>query len=181
VRILFSLGSLLDRLCVVAGAFVCSQIPEFMQQYIQRLSGHVEELHRLLNQLREAATHSNKSLEQYIEKFTSSSDPDFTHQGEFMQGILARWEELHHALLDITHSSIWVRPLAFLKEFQYDIAHSTFASFEPGISLSLEGLCYAAGGILIGWAFYQIASKCVIFGYSRAAAFFKQFLGNRLS
>jgi hypothetical protein len=174
MNILSSLASLVDRLCAVAGAFICSQIPEFMQQYIQRLSGHVDELHRLLNQMRQVAAYSNKNLEQYIDKFISSSDSDYVHQGEFIQGMLSRWEDLHHALFHITNSSMWVRPYAFLREFQYDIAHSTFVSFQPGISLSAEGLCYAGGGILIGWAFYQIVSKCIIFGCSRAISLFKQ-------
>ena len=174
MKLLPSFGSLLDRLCVVAGAFVGSQIPEFMQQYTQRLSGHVDELHRLLNQMRQVAAYSNKSLEQYIDKFVSNSDPDFTHQGEFMQGMLSRWEELHQALFHITNSSLWARPYVFLKEFQYDIAHSTINSFQPGINLSVEGLCYAGGGILIGWAFYQVMSKCIICGFSRTATIFKQ-------
>ncbi len=172
--LLNSIGNLLDRLCVVAGAFMGSQIPEFMQQYTQRLSGHVAELQRLLYQMRQVASYSNKNLEQYIEKFISSSDPDFARQGEFMQGILFRWEELNQTLVHLTQSSMWVRPYVFLKELQSDIAHATFANFQPGLNLSIEGLCYAGIGILLGWAFYQIISQCIGLGYSRAMAVFKQ-------
>jgi hypothetical protein len=65
----------------VIGAFVASQIPEFIQQYTQRLAGHVNELYRLLNQMRQVASYSNKTLDQYIQKFITSSDPDFARQG----------------------------------------------------------------------------------------------------
>jgi hypothetical protein len=174
MKILSSIGNLLDRLCVVAGAFIGSQIPEFMQQYTQRLAGHVDELQRLLNQIRQVATYSNKTLEQYIQKFISSSDPDFVHQGEFMQGMLVRCDELYQSLIHLMHSSMWMRPFTFFKELQYDIAHSTFVSFQPGINLSLEGLCYAGMGVGLGWACYQMISKCILVGYTRAATIFKQ-------
>ena len=174
MKLIPSLGSLLDRVCVVAGAFVGSQIPEFMQQYVQRLSGHVNELHRLLSQMRQVASYSNKTLEQYIHKFISSPDPDFARQGEFMQGMFYRWEELNQALSHLTHASMWIRPYTFLKELQYDIAQSTLESFQPGLNLNVEGLCYAGLGILIGWAFYQVVSKCIILGCLRAVAIFKQ-------
>ena len=40
----FSAGdSLIDRLLCVAGAVLCSQLPEFIQQYLQRLGGHLDE------------------------------------------------------------------------------------------------------------------------------------------
>src|ERR1700679_1329642 len=106
MKIFSTIGSLLDRLCVVIGAFIGSQIPQFMQQYTQRLAGHVDALQRLLNQLRQMASLSNKTLEQYIQKFKDTSDSDFVHQGEFMQGILSRWEDLHQALDRLTQGSI---------------------------------------------------------------------------
>lgn len=174
MKILPSLDSLLDRLCVVAGAFLGSQIPTFMQQYAQRLAGHVDELQHLLNQLRQVASYSNKTLEQYIYKFISNSDPDFAYQGEFMQKTLLRWQELYQTLDHLTHASIWMRPYVFLRDFQYEIAQSTAVSFQAGVNLSVEGLCYAAAGGLITWLCYQILSTCINHGYSRAMANFKQ-------
>jgi hypothetical protein len=173
MKIFSSIGSILDRLCVVAGAFVGSQIPEFFQQYTQRLSGHVSELHRLLNQMRQVASYSNKTLEQYIHKFISSSDPDFVHQGEFMQGMVSRFDELNQALNYLMQSSMWLKPYVFAKGIQYDIAHATLSSFQPGINLNVEGFCYAVGGILVGWVFYQILSKSLFFGCTHAVSMLK--------
>ena len=159
MRLLLSLGSILDRLCIVAGAFFGSQIPQFMQQYSQRLAGHVSELQKLIDQLRQAASLSHKTLDQYILKFLSSADPDFAHQGQFMQGIVHRWEELNQALVHLSQSSAWQRPLIFFKDLQLDIAQSTLAAFQPGINLNLEGMCYAGLGVFLGWLFYQFVSK----------------------
>lgn len=161
MRFLFSLGSLLDRLCIVAGAFLGSQIPQFMQQYSQRLAGHVAELQQLLDQLQKTASLSHKNLDQYIHKFLSSSDPDFAFQGQFMQGIVHRWEDLNMALVHLSQSSPWMRPFVFLKDLQPDIAQSTLRTFQPGINLNLEGLCYAGIGIFLGWLFFKCISKGV--------------------
>ncbi len=176
MRIIPSLGSIIDRLCIVAGAFFGSQIPQFMQQYSQRLAGHVAELRQLIDQLTRVAAHSNKSLEEYIQKFLVSNDADFSHQGHFMQGMVNRWEELNGALLHLTQSSAWTRPLVFMKDLQTDIAHSTFASFQPGINFTAEGLCYAGIGSLMGWAVYQLVSKFLKIGYASTVALFKQTL-----
>jgi hypothetical protein len=167
------ISSVLDRLCVIVGAFVGSQIPQFMQQYSQRLAGHVDELQHLLDNLRQLAAHSDKTLEQYIQKFVTNADPDFARQGHFMQHLMGRWQELEHALYHLTHSSIWARPYVFLKELQADIAQATLFSFQPGISLNLEGLCYAGGGVLIGLAFYHLVEKGATTGFSRAMAIVK--------
>lgn len=174
MKLLHFIGTLLDRVFVVLGAFVGSQIPEFMQQYQQRLAGHVDELNHLLSQLRQTAAYSGKSLEQYIQKFTLNSDPDFARQGEFMQGVVNRWQELHQALYHLSESSLWSRPYVFVKELQVDIAHSTLASFQPGMSLTIEGLCYTGIGILIGFTLYQILAKSLTLGGKRAVAIFKQ-------
>lgn len=155
------IGSLIDRLCVVAGAFIGSQVPLFMQQYTQRLAGHVEALQKLINQLHQIASISQKNLDQYIQKFRESSDPDFHRQGDFMQGIAVRLQELQQALEHLTQHSFWLRPYYFFKDLQPDIVRSTLDSFQPGFNLTIEGLCYAGGGMILGWVFYQTISKCL--------------------
>jgi len=128
----------------------------------------------MINQLNQMSSFSYKNLDQYIQKFKESTDPDFKRQGEFMQGIITRWEELHQSLINLTQSSFWLRPYYFIKHFQSDIAHSTFDSFQPGFNLTIEGLCYAGAGMILGWALFQVISKIIAFGYRRAQSFFKQ-------
>lgn len=173
MRILRSFNGLLDRIFVVIGAFLGCQIPEFVQQYTQRLAGHVDELQRLLTQIRQIASYSHRTLEEYIAKFSLSSDPDFVHQGQFMQGILERWQTLNQALVELTQSSIWLRPYVFFKGLQPDIAKSTFKDFQPGLNLSIEGFFYAGLGMLLGWTLYRLVSMCILLGYSNAAKIFK--------
>ena len=167
------LGSLIDRLFVVLGAFIGSQIPEFMNQYTQRLAGHVNELNRLVDNLQKIAGFSDKSLDQYIHKFITSTDPDFSRQGEFMQGVVTRWHELTFSLQALRESTMWNRPYVFISHLNADIANSTLRAFSPGFTLTIEGLCYAGAGLLIGYLFYQSISKLLQVGSTRALALFK--------
>lgn len=173
MKIFSFIGSLIDRLSIVAGAFIGSQVPQFMQQYTQRLAGHVDSLQKLLNQLHQMASFSQKTLNQYIQKFKDSADPDFMRQGDFMQGIVTRWEGLHQALEHLMKSPFWLRPYYFVKDLQPDIARATFDSYQPGFNLTIEGLCYAGGGMILGWALFRMISKIMSFGYRRAQSLFK--------
>lgn len=151
--------SMLDRLFVIVGALLGVQIPLFMQQYTQRLSGHVAELNQMVNNLRVLAFQSNKTLDEYIAKFLASSDQDFSRQGEFMQGVVSRWQQLSDTLGSMQASSICTRPFVFLRDLQYDIAKPVFYSFEPGLNLTLEGFSYAVLGAVMGFCLYQAFCK----------------------
>lgn len=176
MKLVSAMFSLVDRFCVVVGAFIGSQIPTFMQQYTQRLAGHVDELQHLLHQIGQMASQSGKSLEQYVQKFLSNSDPEFVQHGNFIQNIFSRWEELQQSLFSLTNSPMWLKPYTFFMGLQYDIAHSTLDFFQPGFNLGMEGMCYAGIGGLVGWALYHIVSITLRFGISRVLVFGKSSL-----
>lgn len=148
------LDKVLDRFFVVAGAFIFCQIPEFFQQYIQRLSGHVEELKRLVAQIQQAAAFSGKALPQYIEKFLSNSDQDFMSQGMLMQQVVQRFNELQETLTAMQEASVFSRPFVFFTHFQKDIAIGTLSSFKPALALTYEGFFYALVGLFAGYCLY---------------------------
>ncbi len=155
-HICYFLSRLTDRLFAVAGAFLGLQIPQFLQQYTQRLSGHVESLLTLIGQLEQIARLSHKTLSAYIEKFKESGDVDFLRQADFMEQLVSRHEGLSEALQQMTQTPFWLHPYYFVKHFQSDIATSTFLSFEPGLVLTVEGGCYAVGGMLAAWTLFRL-------------------------
>lgn len=160
-------GGLFDRLCVVAGAFIGSQIPSFITQYTQRLSGHVAELEHLVAGMKKSAGLSGKTVESYIGKFTSSQDPDFARQGELMQHLVTRWQELALSLHNLMESTIWTRPFVFMTNWNSEVAEGTLASFQPSITLSVEGLCYTGAGILVGYLSCQLITWLIKTGKRR--------------
>jgi len=173
MRLIGFVNGIIDRIFILLGALLGSQIPEFVQQYTQRLSGHAAELSQLLNKLTHIASLSDKTLDQYINKFLSSTDPDFARQGEFMEGVVTRWQDLHMTLQSLTESSLWERPYYFFKYLNYPIAESTLHSFKPGINLTLEGLCYTGIGIITAFLLYQAIAKMIKVGYLGAVTLFR--------
>jgi len=174
MKVFSTIDNLFDRLFIVAGAFIGSQIHQFMQQYTQRLAGHVEALQKLISQLHQMANLSQKNLDQYIQKFKESPDVDFSRQGDFMQVIFNRWEDLNLTLEQLTTTSFWLHPYYFFKNFQSDIASSTLHAFSPGLNLTIEGFSYAALGMIVGWASYKLILKVLTLGYTSAQSLFKQ-------
>lgn len=154
-------GGILDRACAVAGALVVSQVPLFIQQYKQQLSGHVAELQLQVEMVRQAAMASGKTIDQFIKKFVASGDVDFSRQGEIMQQMVQRWHDLADGFNALSQASIVAKPIVFFQHFNVSIAKETVSTFSPGIPLTLEGGVYALIGIGVGYlTFSTIKAIC---------------------
>lgn len=145
-------GKVTDRLFVVVGALLGSQLPAFFSQYTQQMSGRVAELGRLAAKLNEIAAASQKSIQQYTQKLLSSQDPDIHSQGEFIDLLVSRFDRLTEVLKSLSEASIWSKPYYFFSRLDSDIFHSVWKNFQPGLDFSLEGLIYAALGGVLGYA-----------------------------
>lgn len=151
------IGGLLDRIFAVIGALLFSQVPVFMQQYTQRLAGHVAELSIQIEKMRQAASLTGKTLQQYVQKFMSASDPDFARQGVIMNEMTHRWQNLSEGLTAMQNASAVTRPFAFGYHLNLDIFKNTFQSFDLGLVFTVEGFIYALIGIAAGYlAFWSI-------------------------
>ena len=156
------ISQLADRVCVVIGALIFIQAPIFMQHYLQQLVGRVDELTQQVDVMRQVAMESNKTLEQFIQKFVDSADVDFAQQGLIMKNLIDRWRFLNDGLLSMDHASVWFKPWAFLQYFDYQIAQSTFSHYQFGIALTYEGLIYGLIGICVGYGSYSLMRKVIL-------------------
>jgi hypothetical protein len=153
---------LLDRVFAVAGAVIFSQIPNFIDQYQQQVTGRMAELQLQINIMERVAATTGKTLKQYILKFLSSTDPDFYNQGEVIQQMLLRFESLVQALNALKEASAFTKAWALICHFDYEIARSTFSSFVVGLSFSLEGFIYAFIGLVFGLSCFFLVKQFVI-------------------
>lgn len=153
------IGGFIDRIFAVAGALALSQFPLFMQQYQQHLSGRVAELQMQVQAMRNAAALTGKSLQQYVMKFLQNGDADFKNQGAIMNSMVERYNHLTEGYNALHDSSIFSKPVMFIRYFDWDIAQSTWQSFEIGFSFSLEVFIYAALGIVVGLFAYWIMGR----------------------
>jgi hypothetical protein len=150
---------LLDRALCVIGAVVFSQIPEFMQQYLQRLGGHLDEARRQLLHFQQVAAQSGLSLDGLIGHTTANADPAVAKLSEVMTEAVARVDTLANAQTAIQGASLWSRPFVFLRQADPAIARGTWTIFKPAVPTTAEGLVYAVLGMLVLIAIYHLGIK----------------------
>jgi hypothetical protein len=150
---------LFDRALCVMGAVIFSQMPEFMQQYLQRLGGHLDEARRQLLQFQRTAAESGLTLNQLIAETGASPDPAVAKLGDVMSGAAARVDALQTAQLALQHASLWTRPFVFLRYLDPAIAHATWTIFQPAVPTTIEGLAYALVGMLCLIGAYHLGVK----------------------
>lgn len=145
-----------DRIFVVGGALLFSQLPLYMQQYEQRLAGHIDELRYQLDAIRKLALQSGKTLDQYIDKFISNADADFSSHGTFIHAMQLRFVKLSDALSQLNEASVFRKPFAFFRHFDLSMGKASLYDFKPGLLLTVEGICYAVLGMAAGYALFKL-------------------------
>ncbi|NKB48350.1 MAG: DUF2937 family protein [Alphaproteobacteria bacterium] len=118
-----------------------AQLPAFMQQYLQRLGGHVDEAQLSLTQITNGET---------VRALDAPTLQVLSVSLEQRVSVLEAGEQA------IRGASASVRPFVFLREFDADIATATLRAFEPALPLSTAGLIYALTGIVAGWLVYEL-------------------------
>lgn len=116
------------------GAAALSQLPEFVQQYMQRLGGHRDEARRAIDVLSRTITDPANPARMAIE---------------------ARLTHLNEALSALEQSQGLERIITFFGVFDPDIARATSQVFRPAVPLTIDGLLCALVGLLVGVIVFQ--------------------------
>jgi hypothetical protein len=153
---------LLDRVLCVVGAVLFSQMPEFMQQYLQRLEGHLDEARLQVDRFKEAASQSGMTLDQLISGAGRNPDPAMARLGGVVRSAVARVDELGAADSALLHASSWSRPFVFARHIDWAIARATWAIYRPAVPTTAEGLAYAGLGVVIVLAVYHLGFRAPI-------------------
>ena len=133
------------------------QLPEFVQQYSQRLSGHLNEALQHLQQFQFIAdSQSQGSLTELIQRYLSNSDPVIVQTGQLINTLTARIAELDSSVNFLQQSNYWQRLYYFFSEFEPAIVQATAQQFVMAIPLEPNALLT---GVLI--AFTAISTKAI--------------------
>lgn len=146
---------LLDRIFSVLGAITLSQIPQFIQQYLQRLAGHADEAMRIVERYMLAADRAGMEFGAYIQRFKQDPDAIIAEHGIIMQEAVERAEFLTNAVEALQSANLFSRPFVFLANLDTDIAYQALLIFQPGVPTTPEGIIYALTGILFGLLIYN--------------------------
>jgi len=135
------------------------QIPQFIEQYMQHLQGHVAELHFQVGQVQKAANSTHKSMGEYVQQFTTSQDPVFYVQGSILQNLIDRSAEMTTSFNELFSANVLMRPFVFFKHLNMSIAKETLASFQFGVYFSIETTIYLLVGLFFGYILYLTLTK----------------------
>jgi hypothetical protein len=152
---------LIDRIFVVLGALLFSQIPNFFVHYTQRLGGHVSELRLQIDKMEQAAKKTGKTLPEFIHKFQSYQDKDISLQGNIMNDMMTRYVDLSAAYASMLEATPLTKPFVFAQNLQWSIAKMTFQDLTWGFTFTLEGAIYALTGMFFGYFVYSASRKLV--------------------
>jgi len=171
-RIFRTFDGFVDRLLCVLGAVLFSQGPEFMQQYLQRLGGHLQEAQRQLGLFRQAASQSGNTLEAFIVQTRTNSNAGVVQLSSVMNDALERTASLQSSYDALTHSALWTRPFVFIRHVDPAIAQATWVAYLPAVPTTVEGLLYALAGMLVFLLLYHVGIKSLFGLFARKPASF---------
>jgi hypothetical protein len=134
--------TLIGAVIAALGAASTAQGPAFVQAYLQRLGGHIDEARRTLNELSggDAAriVGDGQARDRLVEAFADRLG-DLEASRSVIEGASPLW-----------------RPIALALHGDRDIASAAAEAFTPALPLDATSLIYAFVGLLIGWSVWEL-------------------------
>lgn len=148
-------GRFLALLAGLFGAFVGSQAPGFTLQYMQNLTGRIDELRPIVERFDADVGRFGYSREAALSECALAAGLLEALCGGYATTV-RRYEILtaHRAALEA--ASEYVRPLVLIRAagahgVVREIAGSVIEVYKPAIPATLDGAAYTGGGFAIAW------------------------------
>ncbi|MAM63077.1 DUF2937 family protein [Maritimibacter sp. UBA3975] len=136
----------------LAGAVSLSQFPEFSQQYVQRLSGAVDELRAVTVVFDGAASAAGLTREEALREMQSGNSGLVASVGSGIGDRIGRYERLsadYEALAPVTP----VKRLANFWRFRdRELVERTWSHYQPAVPVTVDGALTAGIGFVAGWS-----------------------------
>ncbi len=133
-------------------AVCASQLPEYVQQYRQRLGGAVEELKRIVAQFDAEAQAQSLTREQGIARLSDNPDPLVQARGTDLQTDVDRERRLEEQQQAFTEAGPISQYWVLVERLDPTLASQAYAIFQPALPLTPSGFITGAVGLLAGWA-----------------------------
>jgi len=143
----------LRRIAALIGLFfgiVASQVPEYAQQYRQRLGGAIDELNTLIGRFETEAAQSGMDQQQGISHLQQSDDRFVQQRGDQMRDTIMRRDRLEKQAEDFAKAGPVGRVLVLAEDFDPKIAARAYQAYEPAVPTTSEGLIAGIIGFIFG-------------------------------
>jgi DUF2937 family protein len=144
------MARILMLIVMVLSGTATSQLPEFSQQYRQRLGGAIDALEEILADFQKDAAKYGLSVTQAISRQKSSDDPFIRARGDSMANADQRLDRLKQQQEQLQSAGPFERLMIFVRGVDPQLAQSTAEDYEPAIPVTPVGLASAGVGALGG-------------------------------
>jgi hypothetical protein len=144
------LGRTLSYAAALGGAVVASQLPEFAQQYAQRLGGAVDELTRVVARFDADSVAVGEKREGALARLAASQDELARRQAGAMRANIERLDALEAQEARLATAGPLGRIGVLVSEADPAVSAATWRSFEPGIPTTAAGAVAGGAGAIAG-------------------------------
>ena len=128
-----------------------SQLPEFTQQYRQRLGGAIDEMAAVIARFDDESGAQSLTRDQGVARLKSNGDVLAQQRGASIEDLVARKERLERQRLSFAASGPLSQYAVLAEDFDPLIARQAAADYEPAVPVTVAGFVSAAVGLLVGW------------------------------
>lgn len=143
------LARFLVGLAAAIGGLAGAQLPEFAQQYRQRLGGAWEELHRIVTEFDAGAARNGLSRDEALDTYSSADEPFLREQGASVESTMERYANLSEQRERLAEAPPIMRPIVVLSGPDPQVARGAWADFEPAVPTTPAGFVWAAVGFFV--------------------------------
>jgi DUF2937 family protein len=133
-------------------ALAGSQLPEFAQQYRQRLGGAIDELNRMIAEFDSEAAGQSLTREQGVDRLKANPDSLAQQRGAAIKNDVERAARLSRQQEAFKTGGPLTRLASLIENFDPATAAQAIRDYEPAVPISLEAFVVAAVALLIGWS-----------------------------
>ena len=146
---------LVRRLALAIGllcSLIGSQLPEFAQQYRQRLGGAIDELNRMIGQFDAEVAAQSLTRAQGVDKLKNNPDTLARERGEAIEDDVDRAQRLTRQRDAFKDAGPVERLAAFVANFDSATAAKAIQDYEPAVPVTFEAFVVGGAALVFGWA-----------------------------
>ena len=145
---------LVRRLAVAIGllcGLIASQLPEFAQQYRQRLGGALDELNRTIAQFDSETAAQSLTREQGIDRLRRNPETLARERGAAIDKDINRANRLVRQQEAFQSGGPLTRLATLIGNFDPATATRAIENFEPAVPITVEAFMIASIAVVVGW------------------------------
>ncbi len=135
----------------LAMAVLASQLPEFAQQYRQRIGGALDELNGLVAGFDGEAAAQSLDRIKAIARLQDNPDPLARERGDSMADAVVRRDRLQLQKDALATAGPLSQVMILAEDLDPGVARNAFADFQPAVPVTAAGFVSAGVGLVVGW------------------------------